>query len=181
MSQCVNSSDSIETNRLIISSLKPDHASSLFEPFSDSELYTYIFWEVPASIESLRAKFERICVGQSPDKKQIWLNWVACIKESGNYSGFYEATIVGTEALLAYYTFKPYQQRGFAKEGLTAVMEHLIRNFPIKKFVVEIDTRNRASIKLAENLGFKWVETIDNACELKGKQSHEFRFELPVF
>lgn len=179
MSEFINFPD-IESKRLIIDFLKPDHAHSLFEPFSDHGLYNYISWEVPDSVEKLREKFERICTGHSPDKTQIWLNWVAYTKVNGDYSGFYEATIVGAEAMLAYYTFKPHQKKGLAKEGISAVMQYLIQNYSIKKFVVEIDTRNRASIKLAESLGFKWVKTIDNACELKGKQSHEFRFELSV-
>lgn len=170
----------LETARLSISALKPEDADELFEPFSDPELYRFISCEAPESRESLRAKFEKICMGKSPDGKQTWLNWNAKNKSSGKCSGFYEVTIEGAVAFLAYYTFKPFQGLGYAKEGISEIIKFIRSHFELEKLILEIDTRNRASVNLAESLGFQWVETVNNACNLKGFQSHEFRFEKPL-
>jgi RimJ/RimL family protein N-acetyltransferase len=162
---------------LIITELQPDDALRLFTPFCDRELYTYIPGKVPASAEELRARFERICIGHSPDGNEVWRNWVASAKTTGECCGYFQATIIGTDAMLAYFTFMPYQRQGLAKEGINAIIKYLSENFPIQKFVLEMDTRNLPSTRLAESLGFGWIKTTDNVCELNGVWSHEFRFE----
>ncbi|MCH2533151.1 MAG: GNAT family N-acetyltransferase [Bdellovibrionales bacterium] len=168
----------IKTKRLLLEPLTPDHAKLLYKPFCDNELYEYIFWEPPSSEDSLLELFKKICKGKSPNGKQLWLNWAARPKHSKDYSGFFEATIEDDKAMLAYYTFKPFNKMGFAKEGATGVIDYLKQNYTIKRFILEIDTRNRASVRLAESLGFCWFKTINNACELKGFQSHEFVYHL---
>jgi RimJ/RimL family protein N-acetyltransferase len=124
--------------------------------------------------------FDKICKGKSSDGKQIWMNWAAKCKKSEKYSGFFEATIEGGKASLAYYTFNPFQNRGFAKEGTAGVIDLISQQYSIKNFIIEMDTRNRASVKLAESLGFIWQKTVNNACELKGFQSHEFVFSKKI-
>ena len=168
----------LETDRTILEPLTPEHSEVLFEPFCDPDLYHYIFWEIPKSVESLRTFFDRICKGSSDDGKQLWLNWASRDKESGQYSGFFETTIDGSDASLAYFTFKPFQQKGYAKEGVLALIEGLTSTYSPETFTVEMDTRNRASVKLAESMGFRWHETVNNACELKDYQSHEFVFRM---
>jgi len=56
-------------------------------------------------------------------------------------------------------------------------MDILQREYPIHTIVLELDTRNRASARIAEGLGFKWISTEDNVCEINCMQSHEFRYE----
>jgi [ribosomal protein S5]-alanine N-acetyltransferase len=179
MNACVKK-DPIETERLLIEPLTPQYADRLFESFCDPDLYHYIFWNVPGTIEWLRERYKCICRGRSQDGKQTWLNWVPRLRSSRDYIGFYEATIEGDRAMLAYYTFRPYQQFGFAKEGIIGVMKHIRQNYPVKKFVLEMDTRNRASVRLAESLGFLWEKTANNVCDLKGFQSHEFTYGFEI-
>jgi ribosomal-protein-alanine N-acetyltransferase len=56
-----------------------------------------------------------------------------------------------------------------------AVVEHLFS----ETVHAEIDTRNAASIRLVEGLGFERVEIVRDADWFKGAASDEFRYALP--
>ena len=57
------------------------------------------------------------------------------------------------------------------------MLEHLFQDYALKKVFVEIDTRNQASLKLIEKLGFIRTASNENADFFKDSVSHEFRYE----
>jgi L-amino acid N-acyltransferase YncA len=64
-------------------------------------------------------------------------------------------------------SFSPSQRQGYAKEALGALLPALREVYGIGRFHAEIDTRNIASIRLVESLGFECVRRIDHADEFK--------------
>lgn len=93
--------------------------------------------------------------------------------------GMFEASAAGETAHVAYFTFSAFQRRGFAREGLEAVMSALATHGThrrVCRFVAEIDTRNIPSISLVRSLGFALEATTPNADHFEGASSDEHRF-----
>jgi len=122
---------------------------------------------------------------RSPDGQQAWLNFALRLRQPARiaptYVGTLEATILPDRvAYIAYTMFVAYQRKGYSKEGRARLIEHLIEDYWVQVVVAEMDTRNVASIALAEALGLELVGTILEADRLKGSVSNEHRYELRV-
>ena len=89
------------------------------------------------------------------------------LKAEGTYigrTGLYpfrtdEGVIVPHEATLAFYLARRYWGRGFATEAGQAFVEHGFRDFGLKKIHAGMNAANKASQRVIEKLGFKWVRS----------------------
>ena len=167
----------LETERLVLEPLELPHAEELFPLLQDQDLHTYMEGGPPEDIENLRKRYAFLSKRLSGDGKQFWLNWVPRHKDSHQCIGYFESSVEGDTACLAYFVFRDSQKQGFAKEGMSAIMNFIAANYPVKKFVIEMDTRNLPSVRLALSLGFRWVKTTNKVACFKGHESHEFLFE----
>jgi RimJ/RimL family protein N-acetyltransferase len=170
-------SRALQTERLVLEPLAARHAAALFDALSDPSLYPFVPDDPPATLAALEARFRRLEARRSPDGRQEWLNWAARDARSDAYVGWFQATVDGGVALLAYFVFAPFQRRGFAREGASAVIERLAAS-GVHSFAADIDTRNAASIALVRSLGFTLSRTTPNADSFKGSISDEHRFVL---
>jgi RimJ/RimL family protein N-acetyltransferase len=166
------------TARLALEPLRVAHAAPLFILLQDQRLYTFIPDDPPDSLEALEGRYRRWERRASPDGREIWLNWAARLRATGEWVGTFQATIGDHQALLAYMTFAPYQRQGLAREGCLRVIEYLASGYGVQVVAAEIDTRNTASIALVKSLGFRLVATTCGADTFKGAISDEYRFEL---
>jgi hypothetical protein len=97
------------------------------------------------------------------------------------YVGTPEATVYpDRSAHVAYTVFVPFWCQGYAKEGCARMLRHLLEDHGARVVVAEMDTRNAASVSLAEALGFGRVGTTLGADHFKGSVSDEHRYELRV-
>jgi RimJ/RimL family protein N-acetyltransferase len=171
----------LKTERLDCGTLALEHAASLFVELQNPGLYTFIPQDPPADLESLAQRFKRLSEQPySPDRSQWWLNWAMRDRESGGYVGMLEATVIPARqaAYIAYFVFEPHQRRGYGREGVAALLDHLFDRYGVNTVIAEIDTRNLASIALVRSLGFAQVRHTVGADFFKGASSDEFRFEL---
>lgn len=169
--------DSFESERLVLEMRKEHHANELYELFCEKDLYHYMKRDVPPSVEWLAVGFKELERLTSPDGKELWLGWVGKEKVSQRPVGVFEMTVIDGDAYIAYTVFKHSWGKGFAVEASRAMMSYISQNFAPKRFVIEMDTRNRASVKVAEKLGFDFVKVVNNATFLKNFVSHEFQFQ----
>ena len=168
-----------ETPRLLLEPIIVGHAAALFEALQAAELYTYIPQEAPSSLEALTARFEALSHRRSPDGHEVWLNWALRQRATGAYVGTVQATVrTDHPALLAYMIFVPFWRQGYAREACARVLAHLFEDYHVSRIAAEIDTRNTASIRLVEALGFARVATTPGADFFKGATSDEYRYEL---
>jgi [ribosomal protein S5]-alanine N-acetyltransferase len=171
----------LRTARLILEPLTVDHADLLFDGLSDPALYEFIPPEPPRSLEEKRAHFARILRGPRDDPDELWRNWAVKITATGRYAGMIETSLFpGDRAHLAYFIFASVQRQGFAKEACEAVLEHLAAAYSVKTVVAEMDTRNAASWRLVEALGFTRVMEKRDADFFKGAASHEYHYRLDL-
>ena len=76
--------------------------------------------------------------------------------ETNTPIGTFQATIPKNgNAMLGYTIFRQFWRRGFAKEMSSDLITHIFNQYQPKEIFAEIDSRNIASIKLVESLGFK--------------------------
>ena len=169
--------DLLRSPRLVLEPLVPAHAEALFAGFADPRLYTWIPTDPPASIDALRDRYRRLATRSSPDGRERWLNWAARLAEAPIYVGLFEATVRSdATASLAYFVFSEHARRGYGVEGAGVVVDHLFESVRVRAIRANIDTRNLASIRLVERLGFVRESLVLQADHFKGAASDELVF-----
>ncbi|WP_322054303.1 GNAT family N-acetyltransferase [Paraburkholderia bannensis] len=169
----------LSTARIRLEPLVAAHAATLFEGLIDPANYRYIPQEPPATVDDLTRRYRKLESRRSPDGTEAWLNW-ALVGLDGKAHGYVQATIHldSKEAWIAYFVFPPSQRQGYAKEALRGLLPALREAYGIVKFNAEIDTRNAASIRLVEALGFVLSRHVEHADEFKGAISDEYHYSL---
>jgi [ribosomal protein S5]-alanine N-acetyltransferase len=166
-----------ETARLVLEVLTPGHAPRLIDGLRDPVLYTWLD-RAPPDLSALTLRFRTICHRPAPDG-QLWLNWALRVRADGRYVGLAEATVYpNREANLAYFVFSAEQGSGFAVEACAAVIGHLQRDCGVMKVIVTTDTRNTASQRVAEKLGFVRAVDAEPAGRLRGMPVLDYRYSL---
>ena len=174
----------LETERLLLEPLMPEHAPLLVKHLADECLYRFIPTDVPESAETLQTRYLKLSSRRSPDGSEVWLNYAIRLREEGtlpkaSYVGMLEATVfTDRSAYIAYTVFVPFWRQGYAREGCAHMLRHLLEYHRVRVVVAEMDTRNAASVSLAEALGFERVGTTLGADHFKGSVSDEHRYEL---
>ena len=166
--------------------LLPELAPLLFEGLADERLYRFIPTDAPETAEALEGRHHKLSSRRSPDGSEVWLNFAMRLRKEGRllnatYVGTLEATVYpDRSAYLAYTVFVPFWRRGYARECCARLLRHLLEDYRVRVVVAEMDTRNAASISLAEALGFERVGTTLGADHFKGSVSDEHRYELHI-
>lgn len=135
----------------------------------------------PRSLEHLRTIYDRRAQG-SADTSQVWLNFVCRSRESGKLIGEVQATIMShaQASYVAYDVFTKEQGKGYGREAVRALIDHVAQAYGIRRFLAEIDAENVRSVALIESLGFKHVETHKAVEHGHGLVSNEFVYELTL-
>ena len=68
--------DTLFTADLTLEPLVAGHAEAMFELLSAPDLYRYLDYGPPPSLDHLRGVYEDLEARVSPDGSQLWLNWV---------------------------------------------------------------------------------------------------------
>ncbi len=166
----------LETTRLSLEWIIEAHASELCDLFSDPELHRFVPLEVP-TLEQQMERCKRWAKGQSPDGKELWLNWAARDKNSGKIVGHFQAGVKDDGiASIGYVVARDFQRKGLALEALQAVFYFLHKDLAVREVKAWSDTRNQASHQLAQKLGMTKVDQIKDADFFKGATSDEFVF-----
>ncbi len=170
----------LTTARLVLEPLVPDHADAVFAGLSDPNLYTYMPGNPPVSLEALRARYTRLESRWSPDGLERWLNWAVRLPD-GAYVGLAEATVRADQrASVAYFVFAEFMRRGYGAEATGAVVRYLVDGLKVRGVEAQIDTRNTASQRLVERVGFVRVRLERDADTFKGSTSDEYIYEWPM-
>nr|WP_296415423.1 GNAT family protein [Phytobacter sp.] len=160
--------------------LDKSHAHKMYAGLCIIDDYKYIPSNPPASLDELTARYERISQRHSPDKSEIWLNWVIIHRKSGAYLGYVQSTIMVDNgwAYIAYHVFGIYQKKGIAKQCVRMLIDFLFNNYRLSHVDALIDSRNLASIGLVESLKLKKINELKDADFFKGATSTEFHYRI---
>jgi ribosomal-protein-alanine N-acetyltransferase len=138
----------LETDRLLLEPLMPEHAPLLVKDLADERLYRFIPTDAPESAEALETRYRKLSSRRSPDGSQVWLNFAMRLREEGtlpkaSYVGMLEATVFpNRSAYVAYTVFVPFWRQGYAREGCARMLRDLLEDYRVRVVVAEMDTRN---------------------------------------
>lgn len=169
----------LETPRLLLEPINAWHGEPMFAGLKDPQLYIYTSDEPPLAVSELSRRYEKLETRRSPEGDQLWLNWAVLDRAKG-YVGHAQATVrADSTSLVAWRIFTVAQRNGFATEAIAVMLDHLIA-IGCREAIAFIDTRNTASIRLAERLGFVLFATHERREKLRGRwvDDHEFRKTL---
>jgi ribosomal-protein-alanine N-acetyltransferase len=177
--QLVDPESPIRAGELVLEPIAAAHAAVLFTDLQARPLYTFIPHNPPGSVEALEERYTRWSKRQSPDGGELWLNYAVHRPRGAEYVGTVQATLQASgKAYIAYQVFPRYWRHGFGAEACTALTTHLFNGYDIRTVSALVDTRNEASWRLLESLGFHRAATIEKADEFKGYVSDEYLYEL---
>jgi RimJ/RimL family protein N-acetyltransferase len=153
----------IETARLTLEPLRPEHADEMAPILDDPALHAFIGGQ-PETLEQLRARYERQAVGRSPDGAQGWLNWIVRLRDTGAAVGTIQATVYRADpahraAELAWVIGTAYQGRGLAREA-AAAMAGWLRQQGVQILVAHIHPEHEASAHVARSLGLSAADAV---------------------
>src|SRR5215471_16703770 len=121
-----DSQPALESERLVLEPLLPEHAARTFAQWQDERLYAFIPFEPPTDLRALEERYRTLTRG-SPEGTEEWLNWFARERASGEYVAMIQVTVrADSSAYLAYITFAAQWRRGYAYEACQAVIRCLI-------------------------------------------------------
>ncbi|MDB5873902.1 MAG: hypothetical protein JWQ07_3344 [Ramlibacter sp.] len=129
------------------------HAGEMFALLSDPAIYEHEN-EPPVSLDWLRDRFARLESRQSPDGRQLWLNWVIRLPSS-ELAGYVQATVhPGGRAAIAYVLASRYWGRGLARRAVEAMLGELGKRYQVGTLSAVLKRANVRSLRLLERLGF---------------------------
>lgn len=187
----------LESERLVLEPLRPQHADELAPVLDDHSLHRFIGGE-PLGLEDLRARFEHQARGRSPDGRDWWLNWVVRERSTGRPVGTVQATVSGLESEsesataastptptptatatatatgsvseLAWVIGTAHQGRGFAKEAVAAVASWL-GECGVSRLRAHIHPDHEASTAVARSVGMVLCDVVVDG-EVRWESSH---------
>ena len=166
------------SERLRIEPIRPAHAERVFASLQNPAVYIYLP-EDPPTAEALQKRYDFLEKGSSPDGQELWLNWVAFLRDSMTPIGTFQATLPkGKDGGFAYVVFPSFWRQGYARELARCVISHLFQTYELPRLYAEIDTRNLGSIRLVESLGLKRIGTTQEADFFKGASSDEYTYSV---
>ena len=169
----------LETARLRLEPVRAEHVDVVYDEFSDESIWEFFPELRPKNRDELRAMYARWERGnQDPDLKEYWENWIVFLREGGVPAGQMQAIVVpGDMAFIAFIFHKRHQGKGYARETAAAVIDHLAAAHGVKKIRLEFDAHHEHAKKMAEALGFTFVEERRNVDRRYGLFGDEIIYE----
>ena len=150
----MNKFNFIETDRLIIRTLKMKDKNEFFQYRSLPEVYQYQGWR-PKDIEEIE-EFINKNVSICPNTKNTWLQLAVCLKEGKLIGDIGIHFIDDNYQIEIGYTLSPeYQGNGYAVEAVKAVINYAFTVFKKHRITASVDPDNIKSIKLLQKIGFR--------------------------
>jgi RimJ/RimL family protein N-acetyltransferase len=117
----------------------------------------------PLTLAELRSRYQRLTVGHSADSSELWFNWIARTSVDLQPVGAIQATVAADRTLadVAWEVGLPWQSRGFASEGASAVVGWLIDHH-VRLIRALIHPDHTASARVAARVGLeRTTEVVD--------------------
>jgi aminoglycoside 6'-N-acetyltransferase len=168
----------IEGERVRLRRLRPDDADAFRGYRSDPEVGRYQGWspmdeaEALAFIDSMRD-----VVGPVPGQ---WIQLAIALRDGDRLVGDVGLHLAedGREVQVGYSCARAFQRQGFTSEAVRLLLATVAQDTACAKAVAVIDSRNLASERLLQSLGFSAVTTASTV--FRGEPCVEVTYELPL-
>jgi RimJ/RimL family protein N-acetyltransferase len=146
----------LTTERLVLRSIQPDDAGSLFNYRSDPLANRYQGW-IPSTLDDVH-DFISLSISPTLNISGTW-HQVVMIEKAGRVIigdiGIHFLDPGNAQVELGFTLGKAYQGKGYATEALATIIDFLFIKLNKRRIVASIDPRNEKSVQLVERLGFR--------------------------
>jgi RimJ/RimL family protein N-acetyltransferase len=142
----------VRTARLRLDLIAESDADELFDVLDDPDLHRFT-GGAPLGREALRERIARWQRRQSPDGKELWLNWTVRLTTTGAVVGYVQSTVRSNSASIAYVIGTAHAGQGLATEATMAMCEMLRERLAVTELVARIHPEHRASQQVASHAG----------------------------
>jgi len=160
--------------------IQVSHAKEMYQGYLNETVYEFIESSPPENLEWLEEKFRRIEKREFINRKGeklLLFDWAIRLKSDHRIAGTAEYTVYEDGSCnVAYVLFEDFWRKGIGFEAMERSFQYMKASFPINKFIIECDSLNVASMKIAMKLNFQYVETKFNATQLKHRIGHDHQF-----
>ena len=142
--------ETLRTERLILRGIEEADAENIV--FWRSEPGVYRYFKYPHQItlqEHLQWFFNSYLLNEDR------FDWICLEKDREKKIGVFGLLRNGSEAEVNYLLAPSAQHRGYAREGVLALMEYAAENWKVRSVLAEIHKENKPSIHFITNLGFQ--------------------------
>lgn len=150
----------LETERLALRTWSLDDAEEGYRIWSDAEVMRYIGTGQPnADVEQTRGWLNRMITHQ---EKHGFCFWAVLEKESGQLLGSCGMAYQldgGLPIEFGYTLARSHWGRGLATEAAGACLRYIFENLPVPEIAASVDSRNVASQRVLEKIGFVYQRT----------------------
>ena len=166
----------ILTERLELREHLPTDADDMLEFHSDPDVVRYVPWPVSTREQVLESLEKRLHAGRVL-KPGEWLILAIVLERKVIGEVLLKCTSVD-EGELGYALHRGYQGQGLAFEAADAMLRLGIEQFGLRRVTAELDSRNTASARLLERLGFTLYRSFEE--EFKGERTTALEYEYLV-
>jgi len=170
----------LNSARLVLEPRCAAHAGAMFAGLQDEAVFQWISMKRPASVETLRADYQRLESRLSPDGSEAWLAWVVIEPVHAGVIGQIDVCIDGQSVCtnFGYYFFPAFWGCGYASEATTVVVQHLLA-LGIGRMVATVTAGNIASERVLEKAGFVRTRLLTANDTLRGEPVDDWEFVRP--
>ena len=152
----------IETTRLIIKPISPNHLELLHSLYSDPEVMRYHGHgpKTPEEVQELASKM------LNHQEKHGFGSGNIFEKETGAFVGragliYVDLQDDQPDIEVGYLLFKPYWNKGYATELATALLNWGFSNLAVNKLVANVRSENSGSINVLKKIGMSYVGEVN--------------------
>jgi RimJ/RimL family protein N-acetyltransferase len=170
--------DVIRAERLLLRPFEPSDAAELAAYRSDPEVARYQGWDAPFGLEEARSLIAELAEGDP--EAPGWFQWAIERIDEPGIIGDLGVNLLDDEQQVAIgYTMAPdFQGRGYATEAVARMLEHLFAEKGLHRVSAECDTRNDASMRVLEHLGFRREAHLRSSTWSKGEWCDDYLYAL---
>ena len=167
------------TRRLRLETLREAHAGALFPGLSDAVLYEFLGECAPENVESLAAQFRRNEGGASSGGQPLRFEWALWSLITRSYIGVIQARVhPDRSAHLSIVLFHEAWGQGYAREAVTATIDHIRDAWGVRDVLATVDVRNQRAIDLLTRLRFLRFGVLRRSDMLRCNPSDEYVYLL---
>lgn len=168
----------ILTARLKLDRLEPRDAAMLYAYRTHPAVSRYQGW-APASLDEA-ARFIRDQRSIAFDTPGTWFQFAIRLRESGLLAGDLGVRFPedARQVEIGFTLAPEHQHRGYAREAVAAVLDHLFEVFGKHRVFASVDPRNEASLALLRRLGFRQEAHFRESIWFKGEWADDLVFGL---
>lgn len=147
---------SIETARLLINPLQVSDAPGIFSGRTNPTTNAFLPWK-PKTLEEVEEHIRKASL-IPPNTPESWHLLGTRLKESGELIGDIGIHFIGPQnrqAEIGYMLLEGYQGKGYATEGLRAVLGFLFSTYKKHRVTAAVDPSNSKSIQLLRKAGMR--------------------------